>query len=104
MPRRSTRRFKKLRDEFFEEGKCLDADPSTRAESVCWICEQRIDYDAAPGTTDDSHELDHMIPVSVDDRLQEDPTNFRHSHRLCNLRRSNRAPVGAGGERVAAWW
>lgn len=102
--RSNTRRMNRLRQEFFERGKRLDADPATRPESVCWICERRIDYDAEPGTTEESHELDHMIPVSIDPGLQEDPTNFRHAHRRCNRERSNRSPVGDLGDRVEAWW
>lgn len=102
--RRNTRRMNQLRERFFAEGKRLDADPVTREQAVCWICSQRIDYDAAPGTTDDSHELDHRVPVSVDDRLQEDWSNFEHSHRGCNRERSNGAPTGGLGEPVAPWW
>lgn len=102
--RSNTRRMNRLRQEFFAEGKRLDADPSTRAEALCWLCLQRIDYDLEPGSEDAAHELDHMVPVSVDPSLQEDPTNFRHSHRGCNRSRSNRAPVGALGDVVEAWW
>ncbi|WP_210578594.1 HNH endonuclease [Actinomyces succiniciruminis] len=102
--RRSTRRFAKLREEFYQQGKRLDADPATRAESVCWICKQRIDYDAAPGSTEDSHELDHVIAVSLRPDLQEDPSNFAHSHRRCNAARGNVAPTGDLGDEVPAWW
>lgn len=104
MARVASRRFKQLRDEFFAEGRRLDADPATRDQSVCWLCGQRIDYDAAPGTTDDSHELDHVVPVSVDSSLQEDPTNFAHAHRRCNGRRGGAMPSGGLGDLVPDWW
>ena len=96
--------MKKLRDEFFADGKRLDADPETRAEASCWICGQRIDYDADPGSADDSHELDHYHPVSLRPELQEDPANFRHAHRKCNGVRGNRAPRPGLGVTVPAWW
>jgi 5-methylcytosine-specific restriction endonuclease McrA len=96
--------MKQLTRDFFEQGRRLDADPATRAEASCWICLQRIDYDAAPGTTEDSHELDHYFPVSTHPDLQEDPTNFRHSHRRCNGERSNQAPKAGLGEQVPDWW
>ena len=49
--RSSSRHMRELRTAFFEEGKRLDADPATRAQADCWICGQRIDYDAAPCST-----------------------------------------------------
>ena len=100
----ASRRFKRLRDEFFVQGRRLDADPGTRDRSLCWLCDQRIDYDVAPGTTDDSHELDHAVPVSVDPSLQEDPGNFRHAHRRCNGRRGRSMPSEGLGDVVADWW
>ena len=101
----NTRRMRQLRKDFFEKGRRFDADPRTRDQSVCWLCGQRIDYDAAPGTSEDSHELDHAVPVSQAPDLQEEPSNFRHAHRRCNAARGNRAPsarLSAGG--VAPWW
>lgn len=104
MARVNSRRMQTLRAAFFAEGKRLDADPSTRDQSVCWICRQRIDYDADPGTTEDSHELDHVVPVSLRPELQEDPTNFAHAHRRCNGQRGATAPRGDLGDEVPAWW
>lgn len=101
----NTRRMRQLRKDFFEKGRRFDADPRTRDQSVCWLCGQRIDYDAAPGTSEGSHELDHAVPVSQAPDLQEEPSNFRHAHRRCNAARGNRAPsarLSAGG--VAPWW
>lgn len=101
---RNTRNMRRARPAFYEEGKLLDADPATRSEANCWICGERIDYDALPGSTEQSHELDHAIPVSERPDLQEDPSNFRHSHSICNRRRSNKAPLPSLGEAVPAWW
>lgn len=99
---KSTRRMKRLRDEFFEEGKTLDAagDP----EANCWICKGRIDYQVDANITPDSHNLDHRKPVEQFPELQEDPTNFRHSHMLCNGKRGNKEPSLGLGEAVADWW
>lgn len=88
--------MKRLRAEFFAAGRAADL--------PCWICTQKIDYDADPGTTPDSHELDHYYPVSTHPELEEDPTNFRHSHRGCNAERSNAAPVASLGEPIPDWW
>lgn len=102
--RTNTREDHRLRAAFFEEGKRLDADPETRALSVCWICKTRIDYDAAPGTSDESHNLDHFKAVRDFPELQSDPTNFRHSHRVCNIDRGADAPELGLGVPVPAWW
>lgn len=88
--RASTRRFKRLKQEFFEE--CL------RERPRCWLCGQPIDYSVAPGETDDSLTLDHVQPVSRRPDLQEDPANFAPAHRGCNVRRGDsdpHAPLGA---------
>ena len=71
----------------FEAGKLLDADPATRHLSVCWICTLRIDCEQAPGTTTDSHTLDHYYPVEDFPVLQNEPDNFRHAHFDCNSSR-----------------
>ncbi|WGD38488.1 hypothetical protein [Lysinibacter sp. HNR] len=99
---KSTRLMKKLRKEFYEEGQRLHAEGNPEAN--CWLCSQPIDYDAAPGTTPDSHELDHFHTVSEHPELQEDPTNFRHSHTLCNSKRGNRSPSLGLGDLVPDWW
>lgn len=102
-----TRRMKKLRDAFFEQGKkqSLSRDPAVRELSQCWLCRDTIDYTAAPGSTPNSHELDHAHPVDDRPDLQEDVDNFRHAHSSCNSSRGKRAPNTQGlGEQVAAWW
>lgn len=100
--RTNSRRMHALRDAFFEEGKKLDGQGN--AEADCWLCRQRIDYVAEPSTTPDSHNLDHFYPVEDFPELQEDPTNFRHAHFLCNGQRGKKAPSLGLGEPVADWW
>lgn len=102
--RTNTRRMHQLRADFFDHGKHLDANPDTRDQANCWICKRRIDYDAPPGTTPDSHELDHAVPVSINPALQEDPTNFRHAHKRCNSERGNDTPTAGLGAQVPDWW
>jgi 5-methylcytosine-specific restriction endonuclease McrA len=102
MARSSSRRMKQLTQEFFLEGRRLDAKKDPAAN--CWMCKQTIDYSVDPHTTPDSHNLDHYHSVSEHPELQEDPTNFRHSHMLCNNQRSNNAPTLGLGEAVPDWW
>ena len=99
-----TRRMKSLRAEFFARGKQLDADPTTRHLADCWLDGQRIDYSVPPGSTSDSHNLDHYHTVDERPDLQDDPTNFRHAHALCNMARGKNAPSPGLGEQVPAWW
>lgn len=100
--RTNSRRMHMLRDQFFQDGKRLDAlgDPAAN----CWLDGQRIDYDVEPGTTDASHNLDHFHSVKEHPELQEDPTNFRHSHKLCNGQRGDKSPSLGLGEPVPDWW
>ena len=104
MARVDTRRMKRLRAEFFAEGSRQDADEATRHLANCWLCKQRIDYTVDPHTTPDSHNLDHYHTVNDNPELQEDPTNFRHSHMLCNGHRNKNAPSAGLGESVSDWW
>ena len=99
-----TRNMKRLRAEFFEEGKRFDADPATRHLANCWLCKQRIAYDVEPNTTPDSHNLDHLHPVSTHPELQHDTTGFRHSHAGCNQSRGNGTPAAGLGEVITDWW
>lgn len=100
--RTHTRRFERLRREFLDDGRRLDAAGDPAAD--CWICHKRIDYHAEPGTTDLSHELDHYYPVSLYPDLQDDPANFRHAHRKCNRERGNGQPKLDLGDVIPAWW
>lgn len=89
----TSRRFKKLRAEFKEQGRADDA--------RCWLCRQPIDYDLPRLDPDtgrlnwESWELDHLYPQSKYPELAEDWGNFRHSHSRCNNDRSNKAPSRA---------
>lgn len=101
--RTDSRRMHDLRQQFFEEGKRLDAEGDPEAN--CHICRGRIDYDAGAGTTPESHNLDHYYAYSTHPELYEDWDNFRHSHDLCNKTRGNGAIDGGGlGELVPDWW
>ena len=86
----TSRRFQKLRKEFFEQGK--------RDNSPCWICGQPIDYsipnvDPVSGKINwEAHQLDHLLPQSKYPEHAEDLANARHSHSRCNNDRSNDAP------------
>ena len=104
MTRSSSRHMKQLRAEFFESGRTLDADPITRHLAGCWLCGQRIDYTVDPSTTPDSHNLDHLHPVSTHPELQEDPSGFRHAHFQCNTSRGNRPPSPGLGDEIPSWW
>lgn len=102
MARTNTRRMHLLRDEFFAEGKRLDSlnDPAAN----CWRDGMRIDYDAAPNTTPDSHNLGHYKSVRDYPELQEDPGNFRHEHALCNqVAGADMHELGLGNP-VKNWW
>ena len=75
--RQTTRRYRRDKANFFADGQRLDAAGDPAAD--CWLCKRRIDYAAKPGTTDQSHELDHYYPVSLYPDLQHDPAGWRHS-------------------------
>jgi len=100
--RTNTRLMHKLRDEFFAEGKRLDAagDPAAN----CWRDGLPIDYNVDANTTPDSHNLGHFRSVRDHPELQEDPTNFRHEHALCNQSAGAGMHSGGLGETVADWW
>ncbi|AKV55516.1 gp55, HNH endonuclease [Bifidobacterium actinocoloniiforme DSM 22766] len=92
----STRAFQKARQRFFEQGK--------KENAPCWLCDLPIDYTVKPGSTDESHELDHYVPVSVDPSLQYDPGNFRHAHRICNILRGADPPKLTLGMHSRTWY
>lgn len=101
--RTSTRRFKADAKAFFEEGRILDAKGDPAAD--CWLCHGRINYSVPPGTTDDSHELDHYYPVSRFPELQDDPAGWRHAHRSCNRKRGDGTRHNASlGDIVPDWF
>ena len=93
--RHSTRHFKQVKEQFYRRCK--------RERPACWLCGQPIDYDADPGSTDDSLTLDHRIPVSKRPDLQDDPANFMPAHRSCNIRRGDADPVVPLGQLSRDW-
>lgn len=93
---RSSRRMRKLTEEFKAE--CREAD------AVCWLCLQLIDYDADPTIDDYAFQLDHYFPWSTHKELREDPENFRASHRLCNITRGNELPRPGLGTTSRDWF
>jgi 5-methylcytosine-specific restriction endonuclease McrA len=66
---RSTRSFRKMRQRILE------------TSNICWLCGQ-------PG----ADTVDHIIPLSIDPSLAEDPTNLLPAHRGCNSSRGARMP------------
>ena len=103
--RTHSRLDQKQRTEFFEEGKAQDADGDPEAD--CWICRTAIDYTVDPGTTLDSHTLDHYYPVDDYPELQNEPTNFRHAHKSCNSSRQkgDGDTIQRGlGDPMPDWW
>lgn len=55
----------------------------------CHICGGKIDYFAAPSSTPDSYEADHLVPVSMAPEKELDLNNIAASHMRCNRRRGN---------------
>jgi 5-methylcytosine-specific restriction endonuclease McrA len=59
-------------------------------DARCWLCGGAIDYLLRDGY--DAFELDHYFPVSTHRQYEEDPANFRPSHRSCNRSRGTARP------------
>ncbi len=63
------------------------------SHAVCHICEGGIDYSLRhPDPM--AWELDHFVPVSVDESLALESANFRASHSQHNRMRGGRVPSG----------
>lgn len=60
-------------------------------EDDCWLCGQPVDKSLPPHLPG-SPEVDEIIPVSKGGSPY-DRKNCRLSHRLCNVRRSNKDPA-----------
>lgn len=71
--KRQLSRWNKLRDRMFEKYR--------KEKAVCAICGQPIDYCVPISSTPDSFELDHIIPVSIDNTKELDENNVRPTHR-----------------------
>ena len=66
-----------------------------RANAPCWLCNQQIDYRAAP-MSPDAWEPDHVLPVIDHPELAFDPGNIRPAHASCNRSRGSGKAVGIG--------
>ncbi|NWL34441.1 hypothetical protein [Paenarthrobacter nitroguajacolicus] len=91
----TSRRYRKQRLEFRGQGQDNN--------EPCWLCGMDIDYTLA-WPDEQAWELDHLYPRSTHPQHAEDPANFRHSHSLCNNRRSNRMPDADLGEPSEQWF
>lgn len=85
--RRGGSRWQRVRKVAFNRDK--------KADAVCWICGQPIDYYAEPGTPD-AYEPDHVKPVSRFPELEFSLDNLRASHCSCNRARGD----GTGIDRI----
>lgn len=52
-------------------------------DAPCWICAQRIDYDA-PANNPEALDIDHVKPRKTHRHLALDRNNLRPSHCRCN--------------------
>ena len=67
-----------------------------KANAVCWICGQPIDYLATPSTTPDSWEPDHDPPVSKAPQFELDLKHIKPAHKMCNRAKGSgdHEPIG----------
>lgn len=73
-------------------------------DAVCWLCRELIDYDADATIDDYAFQLDHFWPWEPYPNLRDDPTNYRPSHRLCNLKRGGEMPRPELGPLSRDWF
>lgn len=69
----------------------------------CWICGQRINYEARDPNADDAFSYDHYLPLSTHPELAEEPENGRSAHQKCNKARGNRPDKPGLGRTSRAW-
>ena len=67
-----------------------------KANAVCHICNQPINYLLEPSSCADAYEPDHIIPVAKAPELELDLMNVAASHARCNRSRGD----GTNGENV----
>ena len=65
-----------------------------KAQAVCHICGQPIDYFLPPSSAPNAYEPDHVIPVKKRPDLELDLSNIKASHSRCNRVRGD----GTNGE------
>jgi 5-methylcytosine-specific restriction endonuclease McrA len=79
-------------------------DPDRKAQAVCHICGQPIDYNLQPSSGADAWEPDHVIPVIKAPELELDLNNIKASHARCNRARgAGNNPSGELGMRSRIW-
>jgi len=93
---RNSRRMQQLTASYKEECRQRDA--------PCWMCRELIDYDADGQRDDYAFHLDHFWPWGTHPHLRDDPTNFRPSHRLCNINRGDEPPRPELGTLSRDWY
>lgn len=67
-----------------------------KAQAVCHICGQPINYYLEPSSCADAYEPDHVIPVKKCPELELDLGNIKASHARCNRSRGD----GTNGENI----
>lgn len=67
-----------------------------KAQAVCHICGQPINYFLEPSSSSDAYEPDHVIPVAKNPELELDLHNIKASHTRCNRSRGD----GTNGENI----
>lgn len=92
--RRSTRYSRKIRPMAFARDK--------KANAVCWICGQPIDYFLKPSSAPNAWEGDHVVPLSRGGE-ELDMNNIRASHVRCNRARGNGISVNDIGQQSRIW-
>lgn len=102
MARTYTRRMHRLREEFFRTGQAARCCGSARCELLAVQSRDRLCRSGRLNAG--SHNIDYCHPVATHPELQEDPSNFRHPHTLCNGQRGKNAPSPGLGEAVPDWW
>ena len=102
--RTHNREDQRQRTEFIRSGQAARRGPGDPPPVGVLICTLRIDCEQAPGTTTDSHTLDHYYPVEDFPVLQNEPDNFRHAHFDCNSSRGKGDAERGLGEPMPAWW
>lgn len=91
---RSTRRWQILREQCYRRDR--------KANALCWICGQQIDYRAKPGTPD-AWEGDHIKDVKRHPELAFDPGNVAPSHCSCNRSRGIKDRANQIGKPSETW-
>lgn len=74
-----------------------------KAQAVCHICNQPIDYSLPMSSTDEAYEADHIYPRSKHPELTLVASNIAASHRKCNRKRRDKATINDLGNQSREW-